>query len=255
APVQEHRWRLLLPDGNVYRFRAGDLRPAMLPGVSRARARDPWAVLQSTPGVLIDSINVGGTESGQQSSIYAGPGGGSNLRGRIVDDRGSPLPGVTVTLESNGSAPVVGVTDANGVFTLVNLPAGSFTLKAELEGFSSLDYPNVQLSTGRTTSLDITMSAGVQDVITVTGEAPLLDQRRIGRRKARKPESPPAGEAPAYYDFDAFAKEATNLKQGLVGGVKPLNVAIPESGKLLLLTAVLPPEKVGVELEVKAKKR
>ncbi len=31
-------------------------------------ARDPWAVLQSTPGVLTDRINVGGNESGQQSA-------------------------------------------------------------------------------------------------------------------------------------------------------------------------------------------
>jgi hypothetical protein len=36
-------------------------------------ARDPWAVLQSTPGVLTDRINVGGSESGQQSQ-YVGPG-------------------------------------------------------------------------------------------------------------------------------------------------------------------------------------
>jgi hypothetical protein len=36
-------------------------------------ARDPWAVLQKTPGVKTDRINVGGNESGQQSS-YAGPG-------------------------------------------------------------------------------------------------------------------------------------------------------------------------------------
>ena len=36
-------------------------------------ARDPWAVLQSTPGVLTDRINVGGNESGQQA-LYVGPG-------------------------------------------------------------------------------------------------------------------------------------------------------------------------------------
>ncbi len=36
-------------------------------------ARDPWAVLQSTPGVLTDRINVGGNESGQQAR-YVGPG-------------------------------------------------------------------------------------------------------------------------------------------------------------------------------------
>ena len=36
-------------------------------------ARDPWSVVQSTPGVVTDRINVGGNESGQQSQ-YAGPG-------------------------------------------------------------------------------------------------------------------------------------------------------------------------------------
>ena len=36
-------------------------------------ARDPWAILQTTPGVLTDRINVGGNESGQQSH-YVGPG-------------------------------------------------------------------------------------------------------------------------------------------------------------------------------------
>jgi hypothetical protein len=36
-------------------------------------ARDPWSVLQAKPGVKTDRINVGGNESGQQSS-YAGPG-------------------------------------------------------------------------------------------------------------------------------------------------------------------------------------
>ena len=35
--------------------------------------RDPWVILQQTPGVLIDRINVGGNESGQQSN-YVGKG-------------------------------------------------------------------------------------------------------------------------------------------------------------------------------------
>lgn len=35
--------------------------------------RDPWVILQQTPGVLLDRINVGGNESGQQSN-YVGKG-------------------------------------------------------------------------------------------------------------------------------------------------------------------------------------
>src|SRR5215213_6867652 len=53
-------------------------------------ARDPWAVLQTTPGVLTDRINVGGNESGQQSQ-YVGPGSGGDqavwsLDGMVVTD-------------------------------------------------------------------------------------------------------------------------------------------------------------------------
>ncbi len=40
---------------------------------STPTARDPWAVLASTPGVVSDRINVGGNESGQQA-LFVGPG-------------------------------------------------------------------------------------------------------------------------------------------------------------------------------------
>ena len=50
-----------------------------------------------------------------------------------------------------------------------------------------------------------------------------------------------------------FRKEVEGLQQGLVGGVKPLPVSIPESGKALAFSGVLPPSRVTVELDVKAK--
>jgi hypothetical protein len=55
------------------------------------------------------------------------------------------------------------------------------------------------------------------------------------------------------YDFDAF-EELKVLKQGLVGGVKPLAISIPETGKTLLLASALPPSRVSVTLEVKGKR-
>ncbi|HEX4965454.1 MAG TPA: VIT domain-containing protein [Thermoanaerobaculia bacterium] len=61
-------------------------------------ARDPWAILQSTPGVLTDRINVGGNESGQQSR-YVGPGSGGGQAVWSVD-------GVVVTdMTALGSSP------------------------------------------------------------------------------------------------------------------------------------------------------
>lgn len=56
-------------------------------------ARDPWMVLQSTPGVFVDRINVGGTQSGQQS-IYISKGaprndGTWNIDGVNITDMGA----------------------------------------------------------------------------------------------------------------------------------------------------------------------
>jgi len=46
--------------------------------------RDPWVIMQQTPGVLIDRINVGGNESGQQS-IYVSKGSTSDQSSWNVD--------------------------------------------------------------------------------------------------------------------------------------------------------------------------
>jgi len=101
-----------------------------------------------------------------------------NLYGTVVDEQGSALPGVTVTLSGQG-APQVQVTDAKGAFRFLNLSPASYQLKAELEGFSTIEYPNVAINVGRNTQIEVTLSAAVEDVITVLGETPLLDERRI----------------------------------------------------------------------------
>ncbi len=101
-----------------------------------------------------------------------------NLYGTVTDDQGAALPGVTVTL-SGGGAPQVQVTNAQGAFRFLGLSPGSYDLKAELEGFSTIDYPNITINIGRNTQIEVKLSAAVEDVITVTAESPLLDERRI----------------------------------------------------------------------------
>jgi hypothetical protein len=101
-----------------------------------------------------------------------------NLYGTVADEQGSPLPGVTVTLTGQGE-PQVYVTNAQGQFRFLGLPPGQRQLKTELEGFSTVDYPNIGVNVGRNTTIEVTQSAAVENVITVTDESPVLDERRI----------------------------------------------------------------------------
>jgi hypothetical protein len=60
-------------------------------------ARDPWVVLQTIPGVQTDRVNIGGSESGQQS-VYTG-------KGSFAAQNAWNLDGVTITdTAANGSS-------------------------------------------------------------------------------------------------------------------------------------------------------
>jgi hypothetical protein len=266
APVLEHRWRLLLPENARYRFRAADLRPVPEPAAARAggapgsqatadsrqasgvllsripAARDPWTVLQATPGVLIDRVNAGGNESGWQST-YVGP-AASGLHGRVTDQTGAALPGATVTVTTSGQVPAqTQVTNGKGDFGFVGLRAGTYELKAELQGFSAVAVPGIRVTTAeRGTEVDLALSSAVEDVITVTGESPMQDERAIR-----------AGAMVSQNELRRDPSAVLNdLRQGLVGGVRPLPVDVPQTGKTLLLAGVLPPARVAVELEVRS---
>jgi hypothetical protein len=127
-----------------------------------------WGRIVAVAALLL--LAVGGTAFAQLQT--------GNLYGTVTDEQGAPLPGVTVTL-SGGGAPQVQVTNAQGQFRFLSLSPGSYDLKAELEGFSTIDYPNIAINVGRNTQIEVKLSAAVEDVITVTAESPLLDERRI----------------------------------------------------------------------------
>ena len=101
-----------------------------------------------------------------------------NVYGKVMDESGALLPGVTVTV-SGGGAPAVQVTDEQGEFHFLGLSPGSYKLEAQLEGFSPVQYPSVVVGIGRNTEIELTMNAAITDTIVVSAESPLLDQRRV----------------------------------------------------------------------------
>ena len=61
-------------------------------------SRDPWVVLQTVPGVIVDRVNVGGAESGQQSSFQA--------KGAASADNTWNMDGIAITdMSATGSSP------------------------------------------------------------------------------------------------------------------------------------------------------
>lgn len=69
-------------------------------------SRDPWTVLQSVPSVMVDRINVGGNQSGQQS-VYIGKGSRGGRGGNVGSDNTWNMDGVMITdMAATGSSPI-----------------------------------------------------------------------------------------------------------------------------------------------------
>ena len=99
----------------------------------------------------------------------------ATLSGTVTDTTGGALPGVTVLAvhEAAGNS-FEAVTDALGRYRLP-VRVGFYQVTAELTGFGPVTQ-TVTLLVGREAVVNLEMGVGsVQETVTVTGEAPLLD--------------------------------------------------------------------------------
>jgi hypothetical protein len=104
----------------------------------------------------------------------------ATLNGRVVDDTEGVLPGVTVTLTNlaTNQARVV-VTNEEGRYTFPGLAPGRYSLTAELVGFSTSSRPDITLNVGSVATIDPVLRVSqLQETITVTGEAPIIERAR-----------------------------------------------------------------------------
>src|SRR6476660_1957068 len=75
------------------------------------------------------------------------------IEGTVTDTSGAPLPGVTVTLASS-QGPKTRTTGVDGRFMFAQLPAGTYTVKALLEGFNSVERKDVDVRLGARLRMD-----------------------------------------------------------------------------------------------------
>ncbi len=97
------------------------------------------------------------------------------LNGRVIDTQGLAVPGATITATGpQGSKTTTSAGD--GRFTVPFLTPGAYSIKAELQGFKSVEQRNVTVALGRAVDLELKMEVGVvSETVQVTASAKAID--------------------------------------------------------------------------------
>ena len=101
---------------------------------------------------------------------------GGNLVGRVQDKSGAALPGATVTATQKDTGLTRNtVSEADGQYRLPSLPAGTYTVQVELNGFATATTENVTINVAAQREINFDLNAStVSETINVVAEAPLV---------------------------------------------------------------------------------
>ncbi len=117
---------------------------------------------------LISSVNLGAQQN-------------ATVQGAVVDASQAVLPGTTITAtETSRGTQTTVATDATGRFSFDDLVPGHYKFRVELPGFATEEYTNIDLLVGQNVTLPKTTMkvATMEETVTVTQEAPLVDVTR-----------------------------------------------------------------------------
>ena len=138
------------------------------------------------------------------------------ITGKVADDVGGVLPGVTVSLSGPAIMGIrTAVTNQDGQYRFPGINPGSYQLKFELSGFATLIRQDIIVAARSTATIDIGMQiAGLQETITVTGDSPTVDVEtlKVGARfDAALLEAVPTGKQ--IYSTATLAPAVVNSRQ------------------------------------------
>ena len=102
-----------------------------------------------------------------------------NVYGNVIDELGSPIPGGTVTL-TGVAAPRTASLDPSGYFRFLRVAPGKYTVTVAIPGFATATRENVVVLVGQNSQVVVsTRLATLQENVTVTNLAPLIDTRKV----------------------------------------------------------------------------
>jgi len=100
----------------------------------------------------------------------------ASITGTVTDPSGASLSGATVTAtDKDRGTNFTATTNDSGLYNLVRLPVGTYTLKVEASGFSTAVHEAFVLVLNQVARIDVPMKVGdVSVTVEVTGDAPIL---------------------------------------------------------------------------------
>jgi len=182
-----------------------------------------------------------GSGRGDSSRSFSGPPAGmtekivelgvpGQISGVVRDQSGGLLPGVTIEVTSDAltERARTAVSDGNGRFVFMNLPAGRMSVAATLPGFSTARHDFIFDRRPRELIIELTVGS-VTETITVSAERPVVDTQNAMRQTIisndadeprRRAEPPPI--VPPSQNVVELQRRAS--------GVLPVRVDIPRAG-------------------------
>src|SRR5438876_199493 len=111
--------------------------------------------------------------------LHAQAGSTAQISGTVKDTSGGILPGSEVTAtQTDTGLKRTSVTDANGSYTLPNLPIGPYRLDVNLQGFKSYVRTGLVLQVNDAAVVNIELSLGtVEETVQVQAASPLVETR------------------------------------------------------------------------------
>jgi hypothetical protein len=184
--------------------------------------------------------------------------GSGRVVGEVRDVDGASLPGVRVTAVGPGGE-VVGraVTQPSGEYSLGPLPAGTYRIRYELQGFATQEVPT-GVSGGQEVRRDVRLSLGpVEESLGVTARSAALRSGAITREDISRAQPDPAPEAPAAAAWEERIAGGLESLQAAAGGqalgdlfeyriTDPVTIRRNQSALVPILRAEVSVEKVSL---------
>jgi Carboxypeptidase regulatory-like domain/TonB-dependent Receptor Plug Domain len=110
------------------------------------------------------------------TSVWAQQSASSGIVGQVTDAQQAVIPGATVTVTNTGTgAQRTTTTDAEGRFSVPNLPPANYSIRVELQGFQAAEVKDLVLRVGETVRPTISLTVGgVDETIQVEAADTLL---------------------------------------------------------------------------------